>query len=92
MVKKTVPIVPPSPEGRFDILLLRLGEAAFAWFDRRLNTGGALVNTFWHGQDGLRSVVEAKIDEFGVPREKLTPRVLAERAGFIKPRRLRRAG
>ena len=92
--KLTVECAKPSPDRQFrlDLLLLGLGEESFRWLDRKLNTGGALVNRLWLGPEGLRGVLEAKIEEVGIPREKLTPRLVAEHAGFLKRRRLRRAG
>jgi len=39
-------------------------------------------------------VLEQKLEELGVPREKLTAQLLAERLGFVgkKPRKLRKVG
>lgn len=90
MANKVTPM--PDPYMRLDILLLRLGEASFQWLDHKLNTGGALTSKLWNGPEGLKQVVEQKIDEVGIPREQLTPRLLAEHAGFLKRRKLRRAG
>lgn len=80
-----------DPAWRFDLLLLNLGEAVSKWADRKLNTG-ALFQGLWNGPDGVKNVVEQKIDEMGIPREKLTPKLIAEHAGFLGRRRLRRAG
>ena len=39
-------------------------------------------------------MLEQKLEELGVPREKLTAQLLAERLGFVgkKPRKLRKVG
>jgi len=49
----------------------------------------------WEGEDGLRAVTQQKLKELGVPDkpipltsgQKVTPRSLAEHAGFIKRRK-----
>jgi hypothetical protein len=78
-----------DPSGRVDVLLLRLGEAACRWAERKAFVKLGLRLNLWDGPEGLKSVVETKIDEVGIPREKLTPQLMAEYAGFIKGRRLR---
>ena len=71
--------------------LLALGDrlAALAGLDR-----------LWHGPDGLRAVTEQKLAEVGVPKgpipltapgANVTPRSIAEQAGFIKRPKKRRA-
>jgi hypothetical protein len=81
----------PDPAFRFDLLLLNLGEALARKADEKLRTG-VLFQGLWGGPDGMKQVVQEKIDEIGIPREKLTPKLIAERAGFLGRRRLRRAG
>lgn len=80
-----------DPAWRVDLLLLNLGDAVSKWADRKFNTG-SVFQVLWNGPDGVKNVVEQKIDEIGIPREKLTPKLIAEHAGFLKRRSLRRAG
>jgi hypothetical protein len=92
-VSKPVPIgnvQAAAPAGRLDILLIRLAEFATRAVEKRIGGGCNL----WDGDGGIKSVVEAKIDQMGVPREQLTPAMIAEYSGFLKAkkRRIRRAG
>lgn len=82
--------IQPDPQFRLDILLMRLAELATRTFERRIGNGAQL----WDGDGGIKAVVESKLDELGVPREKITPELLAEKLGFVKPKRkrIRRAG
>ena len=55
----------------------------------------ARVGEWWDGEDGLRAVIETKLREMGIPDKPVplsgegavTPRDLAEHAGFIKRRK-----
>lgn len=61
----------------------------------RLGLGG-----LWEGEDGFEGVIRQKLGELGVPKkplplmgpEGLTPRQMAEQAGFIKRARPHRRG
>jgi hypothetical protein len=57
------------------------------------------LGAWWHGEEGLREVVGIKLQEVGVPdkpipltgAQAMTPRQMAEHAGFIRKRkRIRR--
>ena len=90
---KPVPIsADVSPAGRLDILLLRLAEAGTRWAERRAQQVLKVPVNLWDGETGVGVVLEQKLEELGVPREKLTAQLLAERLGFVgkKPRKLRK--
>ena len=64
-----------------------------------LNLGEIIAKRFglmniWGGEEGLSAVAREKLREVGVPEksvtlvdEKMTPRQMAERVGFIKKRK-----
>lgn len=86
-MSKPVPIrTPENPQGRLDILLVRVAEACVRWGEAKLQNRFGIAANFWDGPEGVKSVIEAKIEEVGIPRERLSPRVLAEQAGFLKSR------
>ena len=88
------PLPEPDPKLRLDIALLRVGEACAVWAERKIQQKVGLSIELWNGDGGLKEVVSRKLDELGVPREKLTPQLIAESFGIIepKPKKIRRAG
>ena len=82
--KQPVPI--SDPAGRLDILLLRLAEAGTRWAETKLQSVVRIPVNLWDGPGGVGVVLEAKIDELGIPREKLNPATIAKGVGFIGKR------
>ena len=83
-----------DPTLRIDLLLLRLAEAGVHWAERLVyRKVGIPIQGLWDGPDGVRSVLEEKIQELQID-EPLSPGMLARRVGFIgsKPKRIRKAG
>ena len=81
-----------DPQFRVDILLLKLGEAAANWAERKAFTKFGIPLNLWDGNDGLRSVLETKIQELEID-EPLSVAMLARKTGLIaaKPKRIRKA-
>ena len=95
MQPKLIRVLPADdPRLRVDILILKLGEAAAHWAERKAwEKLGIPLHGLWDGPDGVRTVLEAKIDELQIG-EPLSPAMLARRLGLIhsKPQRIRKAG
>lgn len=79
-----------NPQGRLDLLLLRLAEGVTRTIEQR--TGVRI----WDGEDGLSGVLQDKVRELKIPnrpidlQQPVSVRALAEEAGFIRRRRERR--
>jgi hypothetical protein len=83
-----------DPTLRIDKLLLGLSEEAVHWAERLVyRKVGIPLQGLWDGPDGVRSVLEEKIQKLQID-EPLSPGMLARRVGFIqsKPKRIRKAG
>lgn len=91
-VTRISPMPQPDPLGRLDVLLLEIAKRGTQWGERKIRNLTGLDVNLWDGPGGLGAVVEGVLDECGVPREQLTPRVVVEGLGLVKPKRMRRAG
>ena len=85
--------IAPDPQFRLDILLMRVAELATRTVERNLGPGCNL----WDAAGGVKAVMERKLKELGVPGEKVTAEMLAEKMGLLKlpkrkARQIRRAG
>jgi len=87
---KPVPIRSVDPTGRLDIVLIRLAEAGVRWGEQKVASKFGLLLNVWDGPDGLKHVLETKVQEMGL-NEPMTPESLARHLGFIKSRKLKRA-
>jgi len=66
--------------------LMAVADAVASAFERRFNV------RLWHGDEGLRGVIQQKLTEMGVPEKPIqltgspdiTPRAFAEHIGFIR--------
>lgn len=92
-MKQAVPVRDKeNPAGRLDVLLLRLGERLTQIYLEAPLSGivGQPVQ-LWGGEGGIRSVVERKIKEAGLPNKQLSAEAIAEMAGFLrKPKRIKK--
>jgi hypothetical protein len=95
MEPKLTRVLPAAdPTLRVDLLLMRLAEAGVHWAERLVyRKVGIPIQGLWDGPDGVRSVLEEKIQELQIDKP-LSPGMLARRVGFIpsKPKRIRKAG
>ena len=82
----------PDPTLRLDVLITELGRAGCDWLAGKIRTRTGLTVNLWDGPGGLGEVVDRKLEDLGVPREKLTPALVCEGLGLVKPKRIRRAG
>jgi hypothetical protein len=82
-----VPIRNESPAGRLDILILRLAELGTRRLEGYLTAATGQPVNLWDSAGGIQAIFDRLLADLKVPDRKVTPEMLAERLGFLKPKR-----
>lgn len=81
---RVLPKLRTDPTGRIDLLLIRLAEACVRWGEQQVQTRFGLDVKVWDGREGLKRVLETKVQEMGFSEPlPMTPEALARHLGFI---------
>jgi hypothetical protein len=79
-----------------DILILRLAELGTRRLEGYLTAATGQRVNLWDSAGGIQAICDRMLEDLKVPDQRVTPEMLAERIGFIKPKRkprkLRKAG
>lgn len=97
---RAYPVTPFPPKKEdpagADKVVLAAAEAATHWLENLLTTYSRLPIDLWNGPQGLRGVITQAVEQARVPNKRfaeiVTPRLIAEKAGIVPARRMRKRG